>query len=485
MTQKRETIRAANFIAGKWESKEDNEIRRLNPADLKELVATAPDSSAATTVRAIESATQGAHSWRRMTAPERGKIMLRAARIAETEQENLAQLITWEQGKVIAESRAEVTRAINIMEYASGMGRRLGGSTLPSEAAGVFAYTTRLPIGTVALISPWNFPIAIPCWKIAPAFVCGCPIVIKPSPFTPACATRMVEIFLEAGVPPEALSIVHGGPSVGEQLVTHPMISGISFTGSTKVGMGIHATAAKRMAKTQLEMGGKNPQIVLRDADIGRAVDGCIIGALDVSGQRCTCTSRVIVEDVVAEEFTERFVAKMQAIRVGPGHHADVDMGPLVDPTRLAQVAAFVERAKSDGANILAGGDGPSGLEGGCFYAPTVIDNITAESEIAREEVFGPVVGVIRVKDFAHALSVANSVEYGLSASIYTKDIARIFDFVDRVEAGMIHINRPTLGGYSHFPFGGVKNSSHGPREIGDDTIGFYTGLRSVYINYD
>lgn len=480
----KQAIRASNFVAGKWENNESGEISRFNPANLRELVATAPDSSSQTAARAIEGVTRAADSWCSLAAPERGKIVLRAARILEARKEEVAQLITWEQGKVIAESRAEVTRAINIMEYAAGMGRRLGGSTLPSEADGVFAFTTRLPIGTVALISPWNFPVAIPCWKIAPAFVCGCSIVLKPSPFTPACATRIVEIFLEAGVPPEAISLVHGGPAVGGQLVEHPLVAGISFTGSTKVGMGIHASAARRLAKTQLEMGGKNPQVVLSDADIDQAVEGCIVGALDVSGQRCTCTSRVIVEHAVAEAFTARFVTRMAAIRVGAGHLAEIDMGPLVDRTRAEQVAAFVDRARSDGANVLVGGAPPAGLEQGCFYAPTVIDNIDPRLEIAREEVFGPVVGIIRVNDFEEALRVANGVDYGLSASIYTRDVARIFSFVEKIEAGMIHINRPTLGGYSHFPFGGLKHSSHGPREIGDDTIGFYTGLRSVYLNY-
>ena len=481
---RKETIRCSNFIDGKWEFGDEKEVLRLNPADQREVVAIAPDSSAATAKRAIEAVTRNARKWRRLTPPERGKIVLRAAQLMEAERESLAQLMTREQGKVVAESRVEVKRATDIMEYASGMGRRLGGQTLPSETPDVFCYTARQPIGAVALISPWNFPVAIPCWKIAPAFVCGCPIVFKPSPFVPAAATRVVEIFLEAGVPPEAIALVHGGPDVGEQMVNHPLITGVSFTGSTKVGMAIHAATAKRLAKTQLEMGGKNPQIVLRDADLKLAVDCCVAAALDVTGQRCTCTSRAIVEEAVADEFTERFVERMRAVRLGPGDRPDVDMGPLVDSTRLKQVEAFVDRARTDGGKVLVGGSRPKGLEQGCFYSPTVIGNILPESEMAREEVFGPVVGVIKVGDLDEALKMANAVEYGLAASIFTRDIGRAFSFIDKIEAGMIHINRPTLGGFCHFPFGGLKHSSYGPREIGDDTVGFYTDLKSVYINH-
>lgn len=481
---RQQTIKAMNFIGGKWEFGEEKVYRRLNPADTSDVVADAPDSSAATAIRAIEGATKGWDKWRKMTPPERGKIALRAAQILEAEMEPLAQLMTREQGKAIAESRVEVKRGLDIVEYAAGMGRRMGGQTLPSEIPDVFCYTMRQPIGTVSLISPWNFPVAIPCWKIAPAFVCGCPIVFKPSPFVPAAAARVVEIFLEAGMPPEAISLVHGGPAVGEQMITHPMVAGISFTGSTKVGKAIHATASQLMKKTQLEMGGKNPQIVLRDADIGLAVDHCTAAALDVTGQRCTCTSRVLVEKEVAEEFTDRFVDRFKKVRVGPGHRADVDMGPLVDMTRLKDVEAFVERARKEGAKVLTGGERPQGLNDGAFYKPTVMNNIKRDYEIAREEVFGPVVGVVEVDNLDEAMSIANDVDYGLAASIFTRDLKRAFSFIDKIEAGMIHINRPTLGGFSHFPFGGLKNSSFGPREIGDDTVSFYTSMKSVYINH-
>ncbi|MGH6641915.1 MAG: aldehyde dehydrogenase family protein [Bradyrhizobium sp.] len=478
-------IQVSNFVAGKWESGEEKELRRLNPADQEDSVAISPDSGAATAKRAIEGVTHGAAEWRRMTPPERGKIVLRAAQIVESDRHNIAQLITREQGKPITESYAEVKRAIDIMEYVSGMGRRLGGQTLPSELADVFCYTMRQPIGSVALISPWNIPFAIPCWKIAPAFVCGCPIVFKPSPFTPATAARVVEVFLEAGMPREAIALVHGGVDVGEQLVGNPMVAGISFTGSTKVGMGIHAAAARRLAKTQLEMGGKNPQVILADAELDLAVDSCVVSALDVSGQRCTCVSRVVVEDAVAEEFTERLVDRFRNIRIGAGIDPNVNMGPLIDSTRLRDVDAFVTRAKAEGGRVLTGGKRPEGLEHGHFYSPTVIDGITPRHEIAREEVFGPVLAIMRAGNFDEAMSIANGVEYGLTSSIFTKDLSRAFNFIEKIEAGMIHVNRPTLGGFSHFPFGGHKHSSHGPREVGDDTIGFYTNLKSAYIRYN
>ncbi len=479
------TIQVANFVGGKWESHEDKEVRRLNPADQSDLVALSPDSSAETAKRAIEAITLGAEKWRRMTPPERGKIVLRAAQIVESDRDNIARLITREQGKPIAESYAEIKRAIDIMEYVSGMGRRLGGQTLPSEMPDVFCYTTRQPIGSVALISPWNIPFAIPCWKIAPAFVCGCPIVFKPSPFTPATAARVVDVFLEAGMPREAIALVHGGPAVGEQLVNNPMVVGISFTGSTKVGMAINAQAAKRMAKTQLEMGGKNPQVILGDADLDLAVDSCVTSSLDVSGQRCTCVSRVVVEESVADEFTERLVDRFKSIKVGAGIDPTVNMGPLINSTRLRDVDAFVSRARAEGGKVLTGGARPAGMEHGHFYAPTVIDGITPKHEIGREEVFGPVLALMRVSDFSEAMGTANNVEYGLTSSIFTRDLSRAFNYIDKIEAGMVHINRPTLGGFSHFPFGGHKHSSHGPREVGDDTIGFYTSLKSAYIKYN
>ncbi len=478
-------IQVSNFVGGNWESNEDKEVRRLNPADQKDVVAISPDSSAATAKRAIESITKGAEKWRRMTPPERGKIVLRAAQIVEADRDNIARLITREQGKPIAESYAEIKRAIDIMEYVSGMGRRLGGQTLPSEMPDVFCYTARQPIGSVALISPWNIPFAIPCWKIAPAFVCGCPIVFKPSPFTPATAARVVNVFLEAGMPGEAISLVHGGPDVGSQLVENPMVVGISFTGSTKVGMAIHAAAAKRLAKTQLEMGGKNPQVILGDADLDLAVDSCVTSSLDVSGQRCTCVSRVVIEESVANEFTERLVSRFKGIKVGAGIDPNVNMGPLIDSTRLRDVDAFVTRARAEGGRVLTGGMRPEGMENGHFYAPTIIDGITPKHEIGREEVFGPVLSLMRVSDFNEAMRTANSVEYGLTSSIFTKDLSRAFNYIDKIEAGMIHVNRPTLGGFSHFPFGGHKHSSHGPREVGDDTIGFYTNLKSAYIKYN
>jgi aldehyde dehydrogenase (NAD+) len=334
------------------------------------------------------------------------------------------------------------------------------------------------------LISPWNIPFAIPCWKIAPAFVCGNPIVFKPSPFTPATAARVVEVFLEAGMPSEAISLVHGGPAVGEELVNNRNVVGISFTGSTKVGMAIHAQAAKRLAKTQLEMGGKNPQVILGDADLDLAVDSCVTASLDVSGQRCTCVSRVVVENSIADEFVGRLTERYKNIKLGAGIDPSVNMGPLIDSTRLRDVSAFVDRARAEGGRVLAGGERPAGLEYGHFYAPTLIDGITPRHEIGREEVFGPVLALMRVSDFDEAMKTANAVEYGLTSSIFTQDLNRAFRYIDKIEAGMVHINRPTLGGFSHFPFGGLKHSSHGPREVGDDTIGFYTNLKSAYIRY-
>lgn len=477
-------IACGHFIGGRWETSGEQEVTRANPADPQEIVARAPDGGAGDARRAVDTAAQAADRWRKVIPPERGKIVLRAARILEDRLEEVATLLTREQGKLLSESRAEVKRAIDIMEYSAGLGRRLGGQTLPAEAPGVFCYTLRQPIGPVALLTPWNFPVAIPCWKIAPALVCGDPVVFKPSPLTPATASRVVEIFLEAGVPPDVLSLVHGGAAVGTALVDDSRIAGISFTGSTKVGMAINLAAARRMARTQLEMGGKNPQVVLADADMALAVEACITAAFGSTGQRCTATSRAIVEKAAAPEFMDRLVARAAALRVGRGDAAAVDMGPVVDENRWAEVAGFVDRARRAGAEVLTGGGRPASLPEGHFYAPTVV-RARPDQEIAREEVFGPVLSVVEADDFEGALAIANSVDYGLCASVFTRDIGRALRFVDLIQAGMIHVNRPGLGGFAHFPFGGLKHSSFGPREVGEDTLAFFTDLKSVYIRQE
>jgi alpha-ketoglutaric semialdehyde dehydrogenase len=475
-------IECGNFIAGKWERQGVGGITRPNPANVREVVAKAPDSTAEDARRAIQAAAEAFPQWRRTIPPDRGKIVLRAAQLLESRLEEVARLLTREEGKILSDSRGEVKRAIDIMEFAAGIGRRLGGQTFPTEVPNVFCFTTRQPIGPVATISPWNFPVAIPCWKIAPALVCGNTVVCKPSPLTPATATRVIEIFEEAGLPPGVLNLVHGGVQVGTELVNHPLIRGISFTGSTKVGMAIHTAAASRLAKVQLEMGGKNPQIILRDADLKNAIDCLVPAAFGSTGQRCSATSRAIVERTVAGDVLALLLEKTKAIRVGPGDGPEITMGPLVDETRLREVKGFVDRARSEGAEVIIGGSEPAGLQDGYFYAPTVVAKVRPEHEIAREEVFGPVLSVIEVNDIQEALAVANAVDYGLCASIFTRDIGRAFAFIDTVEAGMIHVNRPGLGGFSHMPFGGFKHSSYGAREVGDDTINFYTDIKSVYI---
>ncbi len=476
------TIQCGNLIGSKWEHRGVEGIRRLNPANVRDLVATAPDSSGEDTRRAIQAAADAFQAWRRIIPPERGKIVLRAAQLLESRLDEVAKLLTREEGKILSDSRGEVRRGIDVMEYAAGMGRRLGGETLPTEVPHVFCFTTRQPIGPVAAISPWNFPVAIPCWKIAPALVCGNTVVLKPSPLTPATATRVVEIFQEAGLPPGVLNLVHGGAQVGTELVNHPLIRGISFTGSTKVGMAIHAAAARRLAKVQLEMGGKNPQIILRDADLDSAVRALLTAAYGSTGQRCSATSRAIVERKVAREVVDRLVQGTAAIRVGAGDHPEVQMGPLVDEARLRDVQGFVERARGAGAKVVVGGSEPAELRDGYFYLPTLVADVRPDHEIAREEVFGPVLSFIEVGDIEEALTVANAVDYGLCASIFTRDIGRAFTFIDNIEAGMIHVNRPGLGGFSHLPFGGFKYSSYGAREVGDDTVNFYTDIKSVYI---
>jgi aldehyde dehydrogenase (NAD+) len=374
---------------------------------------------------------------------------------------------------------------MDILEYTAGMGRRLTGSVFPAEEEAVFCYSTPHPLGVVGLISPWNFPVAIPVWKIAPALISGNTAVLKPSPLTPMTAAILIRGLEEVGFPPGVINLVHGDAEPGEELIENQLVGGVSFTGSTKVGKLIARAAAPRLLKLQLELGGKNPQIVLEDADLDQAVSGVVAGAFGATGQRCTATSRAIVVGRAYDEFLARLVERASSIKVGPGTREGVEMGPLVDERAFDGVSRFVESGRKENAKLRAGGESfkEPDLERGLFFKPTVIE-AAPEMEIAREEIFGPVLAVIRARDFEEALSVANSVRYGLTASIFTRDVAQVFKFAGAAESGIIHVNRPGVGGYSHAPFGGIKESGYGGREVGDEVLSFYTETKTVYINY-
>ena len=405
----------------------------------------------------------------------------------EDHKEELAQILTREEGKTIAESRGELSRSINVAEFCAGESRRMNGETIPSELPSNFAYTIKEPHGVVACITPWNFPVAIPVWKIAPALVAGNTVVFKPASITPGTAVRLVELFVEAGVPDGVLNLVLGsGSDAGDEIVNHPAVRAISFTGSNEIGIKLYEQAARRGVKVQAEMGGKNPVIVLEDADMELAVESTAQGAFGSTGQRCTATSRAVVVDRIADEFVERIVAKARGLILGDGSDPGTGVGPSVDEHQLNTVLRYIDIGREDGADMLCGGKRATGdgLDNGYFVEPTVFDRVTPDMRIAREEIFGPVLSVLRVKDFDDAMTVANDSEYGLSSSIFTNDANYIYRFIDEIETGMTHINSPTTGGEAHIPFGGIKGTGIGAREQGSTSLDFYTELKVVYVDY-
>lgn len=476
-----------NFINGEWvESKSTKIFERRNPANNDEVVARIPLSTREEMKRAIAAAKAAFPAWRDMPAPNRGKILFKVVRIMEEQKEELARLLTREEGKALKDALGEVQRAINIAEFMAGEARRINGETLPSETAKTFTYTIRQPLGVVGAITPWNFPIAIPIWKITPALVYGNTVVLKPAELTPLCALRIAEIFAEAGLPAGVLNVVLGtGEEVGDELVQNPLVHGLSFTGSTAIGCKIYATGAQQQKKVQCEMGGKNPVVVLADADLKMAVESVAGGAFASTGQRCTASSRVVVEEKVADRFVEMLVERAKTFAVGDGLQPGIEMGPAVDENQMNTVLKYIEIGKNEG-ELLSGGARLTGrqYDKGWFVAPTIFDKVKQDSRIAQEEIFGPVVSVIRVKDFDEALEVANSVRYGLSSSIYSTDSNKIFEFIDKIETGMTHVNSPTVGGEAHVPFGGTKQSSIGPHEVGHGAMDFYTDTKVVYLDY-
>ncbi|MGH9776468.1 MAG: aldehyde dehydrogenase family protein [Candidatus Acidiferrales bacterium] len=476
-----------NFIGGRWvESRTTQVMERRNPANTDEIVARVPLSTRAEMQQAIAAAKAAFPAWRETPAPQRGKILFKAVRIMEEQKEELAKLLTREEGKSLKDALGETQRSINILEFMAGEARRLGGENFPSELPKNFVYTMKQPLGVVGAITPWNFPLCIPVWKIAPALVTGNTCVLKPAELTPLCAIRTAEIFEQAGLPPGVLNVVLGaGEDVGDELVQNPDVRAMSFTGSTEIGCQIYASGAKRMQKVQCEMGGKNPVVVLADADLPLAVESVLFGAFASTGQRCTATSRVVIEESVADKFVSALVERTKKFVVGNGLEPGVEMGPSVDETQMNTVLRFIEIGKKE-AKLLCGGERLNGpkFDKGWFVAPTIFDHATAQSRIAQEEIFGPVLSIVRVKDFDEALEAANSVRYGLASSIYTSDATRIFEFIERIETGITHVNSPTVGGEAHVPFGGIKATGVGQREVGHVALDFYTELKTVYIDY-
>jgi len=479
-------MNTGSYINGKWlHPQSDLLLRNINPADTSDVIAEFPEATAADVQTAIDAAVAAFPAWRNTPGPERGRVLWRAADIARRRLDEIAQTMTREEGKILKESKGEGLKGISLLEYYAGEGFRMSGKTLPSEARDTFTYTIRRPLGVVGLISPWNFPWAIPVWKSAPALVAGNTVVFKPAELTPATAALLAEIYEEAGMPAGVFNMVVGrGSTVGEAIVNAPEIRAVSFTGSNAVGSALYVKAAKRGAKVTCEMGGKNAVIVLPDADLDKAAAAIHNGAFGSTGQRCTATSRVIAAPQIKDALVERLVAKARAIKVGNGLNESMDMGPAVDEKQWKTDFRYIEVAKQEGARLLTGGTRPDHLSAGYFVEPTIFDEVVPSGRLFREEVFGPVLAVTTAASLDEAIQFANGVEYGLTASIFTQDINQILRFVEETETGMVHVNEPTVGGEAQLPFGGTKSTGVGEREMAEEGLHFFSELKTVFINF-
>jgi len=478
-----------NFVDGEWTAaKSGQTFKNFNPADTSEFVAEYPLSGKEDAAQAIAAARAAFPAWAATTPPARGRILNKTSQLLEARKAELAELLTREEGKTLAEATGEVQRAADTFRFFGGLSYTLGGSTIPHDLPGNLLFTRREPLGVVGLITPWNFPVAIPAWKLAPALVSGNAVVIKPASQAPALTLEIARALAEAGLPEGVLNVVTGeGRAVGGELATNPAVAALSFTGSYSVGNQIYLQLAQRMARAQMEMGGKNPTIVLADADLDLAARLVAIAGFSLTGQACTATSRVIVEKSVAEAFAAKLVEKARAIVVGNGLKQGVTMGPAVSKQQLDGNLNYVQIAQEEGAQLLHGGarlaDGD--LAHGFFMQPAVLGNVKPTARIACEEVFGPVVGIIAVENFDEALAVANGVDVGLSASIVTRDLKKAMIYAERIEAGVVKINQSSTGLALQAPFGGVKKSSTDSfKEQGPGAIEFYSKLKTVYLDY-
>ncbi|MFZ0303689.1 MAG: aldehyde dehydrogenase family protein [Terracidiphilus sp.] len=476
-----------NLIGGEWKPAASGKtILNLNPADHTDLVGEFPASQAEDVAEAVAAAKKAYASWRLVPAPKRAEILVKTGLLLQERKEKYAREMTREMGKVLAETRGDVQEAIDEAFYVAGEGRRLFGVTTPSEMTNKFAMSVRMPVGVVGLITPWNFPMAIPSWKLFPALVAGNTCIIKPATDTPLSTYNLVQALVDAGLPPGVVNIISGsGSGAGEALVNHPDVRAISFTGSSAVGSLVGQHAALGFKPVSLEMGGKNAQIVLNDANLDLALDGALWGAFGTTGQRCTATSRILLQKGIAAEFTKEFVARAKKLKVGNGLDESVEVGPQVNASQIETSAKYVQIAKAEGAHLLTGGFALAGgpYAHGTFFEPTVFGGVRPAMRIAREEVFGPVVSLIEFETFEQAIEIANSIDYGLSTALYTRDVNRAFSAIRDLEAGITYINAPTIGAEVHLPFGGVKQTGNGHRE-GLGAIEFFTAWKAVYVDY-
>ncbi|OBI48020.1 aldehyde dehydrogenase [Mycobacterium sp. E796] len=474
-----------NYVGGAWKPSAGGRLRsNINPANTDDVIGEFTESGAADVVAAIDAAVAAQPAWDAAGPIARAEVLGRARRLVEQRADEFAAAITREQGKRLTEAKGEVHRSLAILDFTIGEARRINGVTTPAEEPRTIAMTFRRPLGVVGLITPWNFPLTIPTWKVAPALLAGCSAVLKPSPLTPHTSALLVQAFADAGAPAGVLNLIQGDRDAGEALVADTRVSGISFTGSLPVGQSINRAGAGRLMRTQLELGGKNALIVLGDADLDAAVDAILYGAFGQSGQRCSATSRVIVDRTVHDALLARLVPRVRAMRVGRGDEDHVDIGPVVNAERQRACLDAVDKAVADGAEIACGGNTLTLDPPGYFVEPTVLTNVGWNSEVAQEEVFGPVLSVIVCDGYDDAMRISNSVRYGMSGTIFTRDPALIFKALHDFQAGMLHVNRPGVGAYAHLPHVGAKASQLGPPECSPDMWDFYTELRSACIKY-
>ena len=474
-----------NYIDGEWVDGERFENR--NPANTDEVVGLFVKGTVEDIVRAAEAAERALGEWASMNAPARGRYLFKVADILESRLDQLAEEMTREEGKTLPEARGETLRSINIFRYYGSEGSRLPGLQVPSERPRVHMFAIRKPVGVCALVTPWNFPSAIPAWKLAPALICGNTVVLKPASAAPLSAWRIVEACHEAGIPKGVVNYVAGpGGVLGEALIDARPVKAVSFTGSCEVGNRLHERASRRRLRIQLEMGGKNPTIVLADCDFDAAVANVVNAAFFSTGQKCTATSRCIVEEPIYEKFLEALVEATKKLKVGNGLEPGVQIGPAIDEKQLATDLRYIEIGRREAGEPACGGrrlTGP-GYDKGYFVEPTIFRDVTPEMTIAQEEIFGPVLAVMKAKDFEDAMRIANAVPFGLSASIQTTNLSRVFEFVYRMEAGLLTVNLPSAGVEYQLPFGGTKESSFGPKEQGPAALDFYSDYKTVYLKY-
>ncbi|MEK5522087.1 alpha-ketoglutaric semialdehyde dehydrogenase GucD [Heyndrickxia sp. FSL W8-0423] len=486
MSTKTEEKKYLNYIDGDWVSSSIEKVdSSINPANRHEVVGYVQHSGIEDLDRAVISAKKAQVSWNKLSGAARGEYLYKVANALERRLDEIAETMTREMGKTFPEAKGETARGVAILRYYAGEGLRKIGDVIPSSDSEAFMYTTRAPLGVVGVITPWNFPVAIPIWKIAPALIYGNAIILKPAREAAVTAAKVIECFEEAGIPNGVVNMVTGSGSViGQGIIDHPDINGITFTGSDAVGKQVGLGALKRGAKYQLEMGGKNPVIVANDADIEQAVEATISGGLRSTGQKCTATSRVIIQREIYEEFKDKLIEKVKEIKVGNGLEKDVWMGPCASEDQLNKVLSYVEKGIEEGASLVYGGKriDEGNLANGFYMEPTIFENVTSGMTIAQEEIFGPVLALIKVETLEEALNIANDVKFGLSASIFTKSIGRMLSFVNEMDAGLVRINAESAGVELQAPFGGMKQSSSHSREQGQAAIEFFTSIKTVFV---